>query len=610
MLQDLEKEAERRFERFAVRALTSLGDQLGAHNLVLAIWDSQQELQAFLARLSRNNGAWRVEVEAPSIQHGRPAPRLRPRARFILKSQFCYSLDLPHRWSGMLTVEYRGITFLSPDRDVQIRRALNDFGKDVTILLLGADVARLERSLTDERKMADETRAFVATLSKELYCVSSISNALVQSFNVEEVLPRVLEHLLPVLGARLGVIYFSETGQCISLRTPRSKPQEKAEPWFTRYFQQRVQLMRDPPDGNAFIVRRLEEHPRFPEKLKVYLATHDIDAVMEFALHCRKDFLGLGLLGLRQDRHHPETTRLLMISLNMIGLFLEHIALREDLDRQVRLISQENLEMERRNRFLLDYMGTRQAPGGRQMRRVSPTDRLFDEIERSRNTTLLAELASGVAHQIRNPLSNLLYALHLLREQSIPEEEKRSLIEAATERVEIINRTITQFIQYTRLPDLKLNAESINEVLRNTLRSFEGWMTLQDIELQTSFDPHLPPTRLDMFLINQAFDNIIKNAMEAMQGHGHLTVSTRKLTIKHGPEPRLEFAEIIFEDNGPGIAPEDLDKVIKPFYSRKENGLGLGLALVDHVIRAHGGAIALESRNERGTRLKIYLPIR
>jgi signal transduction histidine kinase len=241
---------------------------------------------------------------------------------------------------------------------------------------------------------------------------------------------------------------------------------------------------------------------------------------------------------------------------------------------------------------------------------MSPTERLLDEIERSRDAALLAELASGVAHQIRNPLSNLLYALHLLKQEGINEGEKRELIDSATERVENINRTITQFIQYTRIPKLHLSLESINDVVANTVRSFNGWMDLKAINLEMSLDQLLPSTRIDIFLINQAFHDIIKNALEATQDCGDLRVSTRKLNLRHGPEPRLEFAEIIFEDNGPGIEPEDLEKVLKPFYSKKESGLGLGLALVDHVIRAHGGAVTLTNRQEGGTRVKIYLPIR
>jgi len=607
---DREREAERRFEECAARALEWLGGQLSARSLVLTICDYHQDRIVFRAEVAREGGKWDFQGEDLEVSYRRPAVKTRSKPTFCLRSQFCYGLDLVQPWSGMLTVEYPGITFMSPKNDAQIRQALKDFSRDVTIMLLSGEVVRLEKCLTDERRLTDETRAFVATLSKELYCVSSISNALVQSFNVEKVLTRVLEHMLPFLGARLGVIYFLDTGECVSFHGPRFKTERNEAPWFRHYFQAKMRLRGDPSERNSFQVRSLAEHPCFPVGLQAYLASQGIDSVLEFALHCRDEFLGLGILGLQENQHHPASARLLMIALNMIGLFLEHIALMQDLDRQVELISQENLEIEKRNRFLLDYMGTRMPQNGPGPRRVSPTDRLLDEIERSRNTALLAELASGVAHQIRNPLSNLLYALHLLKHDSVTDEEKKDLLESATERVEIINRTIAQFIQYTRIPDLKLNPESINHVLKNTLRSFEGWMTLSNIELETCFDPELPSTRIDIFLMNQAFHDIIKNAMEAMRDHGHLSVSTRKLKIRHGPEPHLEFAEMILEDDGPGIAPQDLANVLKPFYSRKNDGLGLGLALVDHIVRAHGGAITVENRHEGGTRVKLYLPIR
>jgi signal transduction histidine kinase len=169
---------------------------------------------------------------------------------------------------------------------------------------------------------------------------------------------------------------------------------------------------------------------------------------------------------------------------------------------------------------------------------------------------------------------------------------------------------ITEFVHYTRLPDLKLSSESLNQVLSNTLRSFREWRRLARVDIDEAFDPDLPPTRVDIFLLDQAFHNVIKNALEAIHPHGRIRILTRKLKIRHGPKPHLEFAEVIFEDNGPGIAPEDVDEVIKPFYSKKRDGMGLGLALTDHIIRAHGGAVNVENRNEGGTRVRIYLPIR
>jgi signal transduction histidine kinase len=291
----------------------------------------------------------------------------------------------------------------------------------------------------------------------------------------------------------------------------------------------------------------------------------------------------------------------------MIGLFLEHIALMTDLERQIKLISAEKLDMEKKARFFVDQMGGQF--GSKMNRRLSTIDRFVEEIERSKNMSLLAELASGVAHQMRNPLSNLLYGLHLLKQPTLSEDEKQQLIDNVTERVETINRMINQFIHYTRIPDLKLSPQHLNELLNSVLCSFREWMRLANVQLVTYFDPEVGLSRMDSFLMSQALHSIIKNSMEAMHSSGCLRVTTRKLRIKHGTDP-VEFAEIVVEDDGPGVDSEDFDKIMRPFYSKKEGGLGLGLPMVDNVIRAHGGAITLENCTKNGLRVKIYLPIR
>ncbi|MGC8908739.1 MAG: ATP-binding protein, partial [Desulfomonilaceae bacterium] len=204
----------------------------------------------------------------------------------------------------------------------------------------------------------------------------------------------------------------------------------------------------------------------------------------------------------------------------------------------------------------------------------------------------------------------LVCGLHLLQQDHTTESEKRELFHMLTERLETMNRTINEFIQYTRIPEPRFSVESINEVLLNSLRPFKDWSDLARLEIITFLDPQLPLTKLDVFLINQAFQNIVRNAFEAMSSNGHLWVSTRKMHIRHGPEPRLEFAEIIFQDDGPGIAPDEIEKAMKPFYSKKEGGLGLGLPLVEHIVSLHGGAVALENRCQGGLKVMMYLPIR
>ncbi len=608
MYRDLEGEAESRLEKHSARVLTQLGDRFGAKCLIVLVRDNAHNRGILRLRLTRQQDRWNVETDIAEDDHPRPCRAGRAvRPSFVLRSQFCYHLDLPHRWFGTLNIEFSGITFISSDQDLAIRRELNNFSKDVTILLMDRSLAQVQNALNEEKKVTQVLRSLTANLSKELYCLSSIANVIGQSYNVEGVLTRVLEAILPLLRANLGAIYFPDTGQCVSLQSPKSNTKRIEDPWLRFYFESKIRLYGDSSKLDSFTIQSVADHPRFPVVLKAHLISQGIESVLEFALRHHRDLIGLGFLGLRETKNQPADTRLLMTALNMIGLFLEHISLMGDLERQVKLISKEKRDAEKTQRFIIDQVG--RSFSSHSSKRSFSKDRLLDEIEHSRNMALLAELASGIAHQIRNPLNNLVYALHLLRQDNVEEGEKKDLIHNITERVELINRMINEFIQYTRTQDVNLCHESINDILNNTLYSFKGWMELARVDLVTSFDPDLPMTRADLFLLNQAFHNIIKNAMEAINSDGHLWVFTRKLKIRHGPEPRLEFAQIVIEDDGPGLAEEEIKKVMKPFYSRKEGGLGLGLPLVDHIVRVHGGAVTLESRPDGGTKAMICLPI-
>jgi signal transduction histidine kinase len=607
MFQDLEGEAERRLERYADRILKQIGEWLGAKSITLFVRDDENNA-IIHAQQTRHKGTWNFKTNGHEDLFRHSSAQCSSRPVFVLRSQFHYYLDLPHRWVGMITIECPGLFFLSHKKDATIRNALREFTKNVTILLMDRSIGHLQSCLNQEKKATGLLRELVSNLSKELYCLSTISNAIVQSHNVEDVLTDALETILPLVRAKLGVIYFPETRQCVIIQSPKSKPKKGADPWFNPYFESKMQSSGESSGWNYFSVQSVEGNPFFSDPLKAHLASQRIENVLEFSLHYHGELLGLGFLGLQQNQDQPADARLLMITLNMIGLFLEHISLMGDLERQVKLVSKEKLDMQKTHQFLIDQVGRPFTSNSN--RRFSTTDLIIDEIERSRNMAMLAELASGIAHQIRNPLSNLVYGLHLLQQDHIPESEKKELFRTVTERVDLMNRIINEFIQYTRIPDLKLNAESINDILNNVLRLFKGWADFEQLKIIISLDPDLPITRVDIFLLNQAFQNIIKNALEAVGKSGHLWISTKKIKIRHGPEPRLEFAEIIFEDDGPGMTSEDIEKAMKPFYSRKESGLGLGLPLVEHIIRLHGGAVTLENRPTGGVKVRVYLPIR
>ena len=605
MFDQLRREADRRLERYVAISLQKLGEKIGAKLFIVDVKEGDKEI--IRATLTRKQHHWELDIDDSHKHYRRPSVARRSRPVYVFRSRFFHQLNLPHRWSGTLTIEYPGISILTPDNDAFIRTELNEFSHEVAILLMNRNAAALESCLNEEKKLAESLRALVASLSKELYCLSSISLAMRPSYNVGTVLTRVLESALPVLRAKLGVIYFHETGQCVALYSQRSRHGRREAPWFRDYFQSKIRQLETPPNPGWFSVRPVRNHPDFPIELKDHLAADRIASVLEFSLGSDGNFLALGFLGLQENQERPSGTRLLMTILNMIGLFLEHMSLMTDLERQVKLVSQQKLEMEKEQKFLMNHMGDQLCPS--HLTRSFTKDRFLDEIERSKNMTLLAELASGVAHQIRNPLSNLVYGLHLLKKPDVSENEKQDLIDSVTERVETVNRMINEFINYTRIPELKLSPERINDALDSTVHSFSHWIDLAQVELSTCFDPDLGSMKIDLFLMSQAFHNIMKNALEAMHSKGHLYVSTRKLNIRHSPDPQ-EFVEIVFEDSGPGVPSEHIEKIMQPFYSKKEGGLGLGLALVDHIVRAHGGGTTLENRDEGGLRVRLYLPLK
>lgn len=604
-----ELEQHRRLERYAVGALRKLGDRLGARSLTLDLEDIERREVNFHADLSRDPryGSWHFETGSRDDAAPPPITRRNRLPQYVLRSRFCYPLDLPHRWSGMITVDYPGITILSARKYHMIQEMLRDVSQNVTIMLLGLELERKDTLLVEEREQNERLSSLAAELSKELYGLNSISNVLAHSSNVQHVLTKVLETALQVMPARLGAMAFPESRQCAVLRSRGSRLERLEDGWFQYYFAGRFRKHNAVKSDGVFEISSVQHHPDFPVALRTYLASQDIDSVLEFTVRYRNEVVGLGLLGLESTHHNPPSSRLLKVLLNMVGLFIEHISLVDRLQVRLQETDEQREEIQRKHNFLLDQVDPydRTAVDER-----SSTRRLLEKIEQTRSSALLAELASGVAHQIRNPLNNLVYALHILREEGISEDERKELYDRITERVETMNKMINEFIQYARMPAPRLMHESINEVLTNTLKSFEGWLELAETRVEKVLDPGLPLTRLDLFLMSQAFNNVVKNALEAMDDGGSLRVQTRKLRIRHGPEPRLEFAEIVFEDSGPGIDPGDVGKVVRPFYSRKEGGLGLGLPLVHHIVRAHGGAFQVGNRPEGGARVRIYLPIR
>jgi two-component system nitrogen regulation sensor histidine kinase GlnL len=153
--------------------------------------------------------------------------------------------------------------------------------------------------------------------------------------------------------------------------------------------------------------------------------------------------------------------------------------------------------------------------------------------------------------------------------------------------------------------------EVLDRLLALEARS-EGW---KEIDLQREYDPSIPELQLDPDRITQVFLNLVRNAVQSMDGRGRLLLRTRVETIyqlapsSEAREPS-RMVRIDIEDSGPGIPAEDLPHVFTPFFTRREKGTGLGLAIAQQWVVRHEGRIQVSAGEHGGTRARVLLPIR
>jgi two-component system nitrogen regulation sensor histidine kinase GlnL len=246
-------------------------------------------------------------------------------------------------------------------------------------------------------------------------------------------------------------------------------------------------------------------------------------------------------------------------------------------------------------------------------------------------TALSSTLAASLAHEIRNPLLSIKGAAQLL-EQVVEGDDKSltQLIIAETARIENLIATMDPLTPNPSQVAIAMNIHEVTEYARLAASSFAG-----SVKIMTHYDPSLPDVAVVREPLIQALINLIKNAVEAVtslqsprasaksSGQNQsasllktgdwrlVTISTRYLIGEHMQRPdggKLPI-QLSVIDNGPGVAADVVPRLFTPFSSSKENGKGLGLAIVAKIVEEHGGLIAYDAPPEGGARFSIYLPV-
>lgn len=214
------------------------------------------------------------------------------------------------------------------------------------------------------------------------------------------------------------------------------------------------------------------------------------------------------------------------------------------------------------------------------------------ELRNIEKFAVTGRISRTIAHEVRNPLTNINLAVEHLRSEVELKEDVSMLFEMITRNTDRINQLISNLLNSTRTSDLEFVKASINDVLDKSLEFAQDRIDLKKIKVVKNYDPDICPILVNNEKIYIAFLNIIVNAIEAMDEHGTLQLSTEN--IKDRCVARIK-------DTGKGMSKVDVGKLFEPYFTTKENGHGLGLTNTQNIILSHKANIAAESEPNKGT---------
>lgn len=246
------------------------------------------------------------------------------------------------------------------------------------------------------------------------------------------------------------------------------------------------------------------------------------------------------------------------------------------------------------------------------LRDLSQVRELEAAIRRSEQLSMLGTLAAGLAHEIKNPLGGIKGAAQLLNMELPPQSSLKEYTTVMNREVDRVNGLIEELLDLARPPSTQLGAVNLGRVLSDIVLLQKAGQSGKQVDYQLRLDPSIPPILGDQNLLIRLFLNLIKNAGEAIQQEGVVEISSRidsHYRINRPGERPVPLVTVDIRDNGRGITNEQMEHIFTPFFTTKNRGTGLGLALCQKIVSDHRGFLKVESVPGEGTLFTVSLPL-
>jgi len=234
--------------------------------------------------------------------------------------------------------------------------------------------------------------------------------------------------------------------------------------------------------------------------------------------------------------------------------------------------------------------------------------KIQEEILRMDRLVSLGKLASGIAHELRNPLAGIKTTAQALGEEMPEDDSKREYLSRITKEIDRLNGLLKTFFSFAKPERLNLVQCHIRDIINEIIPFLIKEIADKKIHFIENYHPQLTKIRVDKNQMHQVFLNLFLNAIQAMPDGGELRIEVVPAISSPSDGQKQRFIRVVVTDTGRGISPQVLHRIFDPFFTTKPRGIGLGLSIAYQIINKHGGTINVESQWEKGTSFLIHLP--